>query len=77
MPFTEYEAEAGTVMGGTVLGPTRVVNSTNDTAAEASGRKAVRLASTNAYVEFKNTSPSNSIVVRYSIPDGDWTHGAR
>ena len=70
MPFTEYEAEAGTVMGGTVLGPTRVVNSTNDTAAEASGRKAVRLASINAYVEFKNTSPSNSIVVRYSIPDG-------
>jgi hypothetical protein len=70
VPFTEYEAEAGTTVGGTVLGPTRVVNSTNEVAAEASGRRAVRLASTNAYVEFKNLNPSNSIVVRYSIPDG-------
>ncbi|MEA2700109.1 MAG: hypothetical protein QOI66_4380, partial [Myxococcales bacterium] len=70
MPFTEYEAEAGTTMGGTPLGPTRNVNSTNDIAAEASGRQAVRLATTNAYVEFKNSNPSNSIVVRYSIPDG-------
>jgi hypothetical protein len=70
MPFTEYEAEAGTTMGGTLLGPTRNVNSTNDIAAEASGRQAVRLATTNAYVEFKNSNPSNSIVVRYSIPDG-------
>jgi hypothetical protein len=70
MPFTEYEAEAGTTVGGTVLGPTRAVNSTNDTAAEASGRRAVRLASPGAYVEIKNLNPSNSIVVRYSIPDG-------
>lgn len=70
MPFTTYEAEAGTVMGGTMLGPTRAVNSTNDIAAEASGRRAVRLGATNAYVEIKNLNPSNSIVVRYSIPDG-------
>jgi hypothetical protein len=70
MPFTEYEAEAGTTVGGTVLGATRTVNSTSDIAAEASGRMAVRLAATNAYVEFKNLNPSNSIVVRYSIPDG-------
>ncbi|HET6279770.1 MAG TPA: glycosyl hydrolase family 28-related protein, partial [Polyangia bacterium] len=59
----------GTVMGGVVLGPTRTVNSTNDIAAEASGRRAVRLGATNAYVEFKNLAASNSIVVRYSIPD--------
>jgi len=70
MPFTEYEAEAGNVMGGVVLGPTRNANSTNDIAAEASGRKAVRLAATGNYVEIKNLYPSNSIVVRYSIPDG-------
>jgi len=70
VPFTEYEAEAGTTVGGTVLGPTRNVNSTNDIAAEASGRKAVRLEATSSYVEFKNLNPSNSIVVRYSIPDG-------
>ncbi|HWZ92573.1 MAG TPA: hypothetical protein VNW92_27090, partial [Polyangiaceae bacterium] len=67
MPFTEYEAEAGTVMGGSVLGPTRNVDSANDIAAEASGKKAVRLASTGAYVEFTNLNASNSIVVRYSI----------
>jgi len=70
VPYTEYEAEAGTTVGGTLLGPTRNVNSTNDIAAEASGRRGVRLEATGAYVEFKNLYPSNSIVVRYSIPDG-------
>ena len=76
MPFTEYEAEAGTLKGATLLGPTRAVNSTNDIAAEASGRRAVRLAATNDSVEIKNLNPSNSIVVRYSIPDNGldyWT----
>jgi hypothetical protein len=70
MPFTEYEAEAGTLKGGAaLLGPSRNTNSTNDIAAEASGRKAVRLNATNDGVEIKNLNPSNSIVVRYSIPD--------
>ena len=70
MPFTEYEAEAGTLKGGaTLLGPTRTVDSTNNIAAEASGRKAVRLNATGDGVEIKNLSASNSIVVRYSIPD--------
>ncbi len=77
MPFTEYEAEAGTLKGGAaMLGPTRAANSANDTAAEASGRKAVRLNATNDGVEIKNLNPSNSIVVRYSIPDSGldyWT----
>ncbi|HVR60718.1 MAG TPA: glycosyl hydrolase family 28-related protein, partial [Polyangia bacterium] len=76
MPFTEYEAEAGTIVGGTIIGPSRTVNSTADIAAEASGRKAVRLPATGASVEIKNTNPSNSIVVRYSIPDSGqdyWT----
>ena len=49
--------------------PREPSDSTNDIAAEASGRRAVRLAATSAYVEIKNLSPSNSIVVRYSIPD--------
>jgi len=70
VPSPSTRPEAGTTVGGTVLGPTRIVNSTNDVAAEASGRRAVRLAATNAYLEFKNLNPSNSIVVRYSIPDG-------
>ena len=76
MPFTEYEAEAGTLKGATLLGPTRAANSVNDIAAEASGRKAVRLAATNDSVEIKNLNASNSIVVRYSIPDNGldyWT----
>jgi len=76
VPYSEYEAEAGTAVGGTPLGPTRTVNSTNDIAAEASGRKAVRLEATGAYVEIKNLYPSNSIVVRYSIPDGGLDYSA-
>lgn len=69
MPFITYEAENGTLKGGMALGPTRAVNSTNDTAAEASNRKAVRLSAMGDSVEWKTTAPTNSIVVRYSIPD--------
>jgi len=68
-PYTEYEAEAGTLTGATLLGPTRTGNSINDVAAEASNRQAVRLANTNDSVTIKNLNPSNSIVVRYSVPD--------
>jgi hypothetical protein len=52
---------------GTQLGPSRTFG---DVAAEASGRQAVRLASTGQSVQFVNGSDANSIVVRYSIPDG-------
>ena len=76
MPFTEYEAEAGTLKGGSQLGPTRVVDSANDVATEASGRKAVRLAAAGDSVEIKNLNPANSIVVRYSIPDKGLDYGA-
>ncbi len=69
MPYTEYEAEDGTLKGATLLGPTRTANSTNDIAAEASNRKAVRLANVMDSVEIKNLNQSNSIVVRYSVPD--------
>lgn len=76
MPFTTYEAENGTLKGGTALGPTRAVNSTNDTATEASNRRAVRLSAVGDSVEWKTTVPTNSVVVRYSIPDNGldyWT----
>ena len=70
--FVEYEAEAMTSTGS-ALGPTRTFG---QSAAEASGRRAVRLGATGQAVSFTNATASNSIVVRYSIPDGGadyWT----
>ncbi|TKD11774.1 hypothetical protein [Polyangium fumosum] len=71
-PFVEYEAEVMET-NGVVLEPTRAFTAV---ASEASGRQAVRLSNVGDYVRFKNQGPSNSIVVRYSIPDGGsdfWT----
>ena len=52
---------------GSALGPTRTFG---QVAAEASGRRAVRLSATGQSLQFVNASASNSVVVRYSIPDG-------
>src|SRR5579859_1316055 len=65
VPWVEYEAEDGTTTG-TVLTATR---SFGEIAAEASGRRAVKLSASGQYVQIKTTSPANSIVVRYAIPD--------
>ncbi|GLX96458.1 discoidin domain-containing protein [Herbidospora sp. NBRC 101105] len=69
VPYTEYEAEAaqhnGTVLTADAL---RTFGHTNF-ASESSGRSSVRLNSTGQYVEFTSTVPSNSIVIRNSIPD--------
>lgn len=65
VPYTEYEAEAAQTTG-TVLAPSRVFGSVQ---AESSGRSAVQLGSTGQKVSFTLTAPTNSIVVRYSIPD--------
>ncbi|MFJ2651432.1 CARDB domain-containing protein [Streptomyces sp. NPDC087420] len=69
VPYTEYEAEAGRYQG-TLLEPDaeRTFGHTNF-ATESSGRKSVRLNSTGQFVEFTSTVPTNSIVVRNSIPD--------
>jgi hypothetical protein len=69
LPYTEYEAESGTYQG-TLLetDPLRTFGHTNF-ATESSGRKSVRLNSTGQYVQFTSTNPTNSIVVRNSIPD--------
>ncbi|MEU6854950.1 CARDB domain-containing protein [Actinacidiphila alni] len=69
LPYTEYEAEAASY-NGTLLeaDPLRTFGHTNF-ATESSGRKSVRLNSTGQFVEFTSTNPSNSIVVRNSIPD--------
>jgi hypothetical protein len=65
VPWVEYEAEDG-VTTGTVIGPTR---NFTEIAAEASGRRAVRLDQTGQQVSVTATEDFNSIVVRYSIPD--------
>ncbi|WP_207782219.1 discoidin domain-containing protein [Phytoactinopolyspora limicola] len=67
LPFDIYEAEDGTVGGGAqVVGPNRSVG---DPAGEASGRQAVTLNTTGAYVEFASQADTNTLVVRASIPD--------
>lgn len=67
MPYDMYEAEDG-VLGGSaaLVGPNRTVG---DPAGEASGRKAVTLNSTGSSVEFTTRASTNTLVVRYSIPD--------
>ncbi|MFI5926615.1 discoidin domain-containing protein [Micromonospora sp. NPDC051543] len=67
MPYDMYEAEDGVVGGGAnVVGPNRTVG---DVAGEASGRRAVTLNSTGAYVEFTTRASTNTLVTRFSIPD--------
>jgi hypothetical protein len=62
--FLEQEAENASTTG-TVIGPDR---SAYTLAAEASGRKAVKL-TPKQYVDFALPSAANAITVRYSIPD--------
>ncbi len=64
VPFLEQEAE-NAATNGTVIGPGR---SAYTIEAEASGRKAVRLAP-GEYVDFTLPAAANAITVRYSIPD--------
>jgi hypothetical protein len=68
MPYDTYEAETGVLAGGAqVVGPNRTIG---DLAGEASGRQAVVLAGTGASVEFTTRAATNTLVTRYSIPDG-------
>ncbi|GAA4590697.1 discoidin domain-containing protein [Actinoplanes octamycinicus] len=68
MPYDMYEAEDGTVGGGAaVVGPNRTIG---DLAGEASGRKAVTLNQTGASVAWTTRNATNTVVARFSIPDG-------
>jgi hypothetical protein len=68
MPYDMYEAEDGQVGGGAaVVGPNRTIG---DLAGEASGRKAVTLNQTGAFVQWTSRAATNSVVARFSIPDG-------
>ncbi|MEY9835214.1 discoidin domain-containing protein [Streptacidiphilus sp. EB103A] len=67
MPYDVYEAENGMIGGGAaVVGPNRTIG---DLAGEASGRKAVTLDTTGAYVQWNTTDPTNTLVTRFNIPD--------
>ncbi|MFJ5545059.1 discoidin domain-containing protein [Micromonospora chalcea] len=67
LPYDAYEAEDGTTGGGAqVIGPNRTIG---DLAGEASGRRAVTLNTTGAYVEWTTRSAANALVARFSIPD--------
>ncbi|WP_329297476.1 discoidin domain-containing protein [Streptomyces sp. NBC_00659] len=71
MPYDMYEAEDGTLGGGAkTVGPNRTVG---DVAGEASGRKAVTLDGTGQYVEWTTRAATNTLVTRFSIPDGTTT----
>jgi len=68
MPYDMYEAEDGTVGGGaSIVGPNRTIG---DLAGEASGRKAVTLNATGSSVSWTTRRSTNTVVVRFSIPDG-------
>jgi hypothetical protein len=68
MPYEMYEAEDGTTGGGaTVVGPNRTIG---DLAGEASGRRAVTLDQTGSYVQWTTRAATNTVVARFSIPDG-------
>ena len=64
--FAEYEAE-NAATDGTRTGPDRRFTTI---AAEASGRRAVRLDRRGQYVEFTLARPANALTARVAIPDG-------
>ncbi|GAA4622878.1 CARDB domain-containing protein [Actinoallomurus vinaceus] len=67
MPYDTYEAEDGALAGGaTTVGPNRTIG---DLAGEASGRRAVKLATTGSSVEFTTKASTNTLVTRFAIPD--------
>ncbi|MFB4426260.1 CARDB domain-containing protein [Streptomyces sp. QL37] len=69
VPYTEYEAEQGAYEGTLLKSDRKRTFGHTNFATESSGRESVRLNSTGEYVEVTSTVPTNSIVVRNSIPD--------
>ncbi|MFG2427303.1 CARDB domain-containing protein [Streptomyces sp. NPDC048590] len=76
VPYTEYEAEQGTYRGTLLKSDKERTFGHTNFATESSGRESVRLNATGEYVEITSTVPSNSIVVRNSIPDASGGGGA-
>ncbi|MFI5889804.1 CARDB domain-containing protein [Actinoplanes sp. NPDC051513] len=69
VPYVTYEAEDARYQGTLVEADALRTFGHTNFGTESSGRKSVRLTGTGQYVEFTSTIPSNSIVVRNSIPD--------
>ncbi|MCJ0869887.1 CARDB domain-containing protein [Streptomyces sp. AP-93] len=69
LPYTEYEAEAGSYTGTLLQSDAKRTFGHTNFATESSGRESVRLSSTGQYVQFTSTNQANSIVVRGSVPD--------
>ncbi|MEV4134911.1 CARDB domain-containing protein [Dactylosporangium sp. NPDC049742] len=69
VPYTSYEAEAGTYQGTLVTADSLRTFGHTNFGTESSGRASVRLNSQGNYVEFTSTNQANSIVVRNSVPD--------
>jgi len=67
VPWMEYEAENGKT-NGEVLAPDRKFGTIPS---ESSERSAVKLGQAGEYIQFQTTEPSNSVVVRYVIPDSE------
>ena len=65
LPYVEVQAE-NSPTNGTVIGPSYAQGQLAD---EASGRKAVTLSASGSYVTFTTPIATNSIDIRYSIPD--------
>jgi hypothetical protein len=76
VPYTEYEAEDGRYDGTLLTTDAKRTFGHTNFGTESSGRKSVRLDSTGEYVEFTSTTPTNSVVVRNSIPDAPDGGGA-
>ncbi|MEU9997189.1 CARDB domain-containing protein [Streptomyces sp. NPDC050848] len=76
VPYTEYEAEDARYEGTLLTADQKRTFGHTNFATESSGRQSVRLNSQGQYVEFTSTNPSNSIVVRNSVPDSAAGGGA-
>jgi hypothetical protein len=71
LPFIQYEAE-NAATNGVILGPNRKFKEIPN---EASNKMAVNLDSTDDYVEFTLKEKTNSLVIRYCIPDSNGGKG--
>ncbi|MFI5983629.1 CARDB domain-containing protein [Streptomyces sp. NPDC051555] len=76
LPYTEYEAEAGSYTGALLQADAERTFGHTNFATESSGRESVRLTATGQYVQFTSTAAANSIVVRNSLPDAPTGGGA-
>ncbi|MER7775061.1 CARDB domain-containing protein [Streptomyces sp. NPDC096191] len=76
VPYTEYEAEDGRYDGTLLTSDAKRTFGHTNFGTESSGRESVRLDSTGDHVEFTSTTPTNSIVVRNSVPDAPGGGGA-